>query len=478
MRQLSSLVLLIIFIIPAPGQDLKYIEYDTDLIPGSVHKERRAKLMAEIGNDAVAFVYAAPVRTRNADVEYQYRQDDNFLYLTGFPEPDAVLALIPKGMQVTDPADSTKTITVREILFVQPKIPLREHWNGRSYGPVGAVKLRGLEYALPVDQFQRMYSTVVFRTGARAIYVPPFASDFTGDIAETMQPVQNAIDQSRSRNFGVEFRDPTSMIYRMRAVKGPEEITLIAKASEIGALAHRQAMMSTEPGMFEYQLAGVYEYVYRANGAEYNAYPCIVGAAENSVILHYNTVRRRINAGDLVLSDCGAEYHGYATDITRTWPANGKFSAPQREIYEIVLRAQKAAIEMMRPGVSWSDISAKSGEILEDGLFRLGLIKEKNKREYRRFATHGLGHSVGLNVHDVSRSVMEPGVIYTVEPGIYIQEGAEGVDAKYYNIGVRIEDTVLVTKDGPRNLSESAPREIADIEALMKKKGVGNFQLE
>jgi Xaa-Pro aminopeptidase len=219
---------------------------------------------------------------------------------------------------------------------------------------------------------------MVFRTGAKMIYVPPFASDFMGDIAETMQPVQNAIDQSRSRNFGVEFRDPTPLVYNMRAVKGPEEIALIAKASEISALAHRQAMMSTEPGMFEYQLAGVYEYVYRAKGAEYNAYPCIVGAAENSVVLHYNIVRRRINNGDLVLSDCGAEYHGYATDVTRTWPANGKFSKEQRQIYEIVLSAQKAAMEMMRPGVSWSDISAKSGEILEDGLFRLGLIKEKN----------------------------------------------------------------------------------------------------
>ncbi|MEX1138541.1 MAG: aminopeptidase P N-terminal domain-containing protein [Bacteroidota bacterium] len=473
--------ILILFFVLIPslyGQDVKYVEYDTDLIPGSVHKERRAKVMAEIGNDAVAFFYAASMRTRNADVEYQYRQDDNFLYLTGFPEPNAVLALIPKGLQVTDPADSTKMITVREILFVHPKDPLREHWNGRVYGPVGAMKLRGLEYALPVDQFERMYSSMVFRTGARTVYVPPFASDFTGDIAETMQPLQNTIDQTRIRHVGIEFRDPTSLVYNLRAIKGPEEIALIAKASEITALAHRQAMMSTEPGMFEYQLAGVYEYVYRAKGAEYNAYPCIVGAAENSVVLHYNGVRRRINGGDLILADCGAEYHGYATDVTRTWPANGKFSAPQREIYEIVLRAQKAAMAMMRPGVSWSDISAKSGEILEDGLFRLGLIKEKNQREYRRFATHGLGHSVGLNVHDISRAVMEPGVIYTVEPGIYIQEGAEGVDPKYFNIGVRIEDTVLVTKDGPRNLSESAPREIADIEALMKKKGVGNFHLD
>lgn len=237
-------------------------------------------------------------------------------------------------------------------------------------------------------------------------------------------------------------------------------------------------MMSCEPGMFEYELQGVYEFVYRKFGAEYNGYPCIVGAGENSVILHYNTVRRKINDGDLVLADCGGEYHGYTTDITRTFPANGRFSKEQRQIYELVLKAQKAAIAMMKPGTAWSDISDTAAGIVEDGLIALGLVKQKNGREFRRFYTHGLGHSVGLNVHDISSPVMESGVIYTVEPGIYIQEGAEGVDARYYNIGVRIEDTILVTEGGPKNLSEGAPREIDEIESLMKKKGIGNAEVK
>lgn len=470
-------ILFLLLVLPAAAQDLKYIEYDTDLIPASVHKARRERLMTVIGNDAIAVFYAAPVRTRNADVEYQYRQDDNFLYLTGFPEPNAVLLLVPKGIQVRNPADPSATTTVREILFVQPRDALREHWEGRRYGPEGAMKLRGLEYALPVEEFQRVFNTA-FRGRPQVLYVPPFAGDFTGEIAKTMEPVQNFIDLTRSRHFMVEQRDPTSLVYNQRRVKEPEEIALIAKISEISAQAHRQAMMSCEPGMYEYELQAIYEYMYRKFGGEYNGYPCIVGAAENSVVLHYNTVRRQIKNGDLVLADCGGEYHGYTTDITRTFPANGKFTREQRQIYEIVLKAQTAAIAMMKPGNSWNDISETAAGIVEDGLIALGLVKEKNGREFRRFYTHGLGHSVGLNVHDVSSPVMEAGVIYTVEPGIYIQEGAEGVDAKYYNIGVRIEDTVLVTESGPKNLSASAPREIADIEALMKKKGIGNVEVK
>ncbi|MBI4417732.1 MAG: aminopeptidase P N-terminal domain-containing protein [Ignavibacteriales bacterium] len=336
--------------------------------------------MNEIGNDAAAVYYAAPQRTRNADVEYQYRQDDNFLYLTGFPEPNAVLMLVPKGMQVRNPADTSTTMTVREILFVQPRNPVREHWNGRLYGPEGAMKLRGLEFALPIDQFERMLGSVMFRSRPALLYFPPFASDLTGEIATTLEPLQNFIDQTRIRNLATELRDPTAMVYRHRRVKSVEEIVLITKASEIAATAHRQAMMSCEPGMYEYELQGVYEFVYRKFGAEYNAYPCIVGAGENTVILHYNSVRRKINDGDLVLADCGAEYHGYATDVTRTFPANGKFSKEQRQIYEIVLRAQKAAIAMMRPGTSWSEISKKAADVVNEGLFALGLIKDKDGR--------------------------------------------------------------------------------------------------
>lgn len=468
------LFLMLVFAQSLGAQSVQYLEYDKDLIDVAVYKARRDKLNEEIGKEAVAIFYSAPERTRNADVEYQYRQDDNFYYLTGFVEPNAVLILVPKGHSVRDPRDTSKTMTVTEMLFVEARNPVREHWNGRMYGPEGVMQLRGVQYATTIDRFQPMIGGIFFRGQAKSLYIPPFPGDFAGDIKETMKPMLGLIDLSRSNHLQVELRDPSPIVYRMRAVKAPEEVAMITKASQIGALAHRQAMMSCEPGMYEYELQGIYEYVYRKKGAEYNAYPCIVGAAENSVILHYNTVRRQIKEGDLVLADCGAEYHGYATDITRTFPANGKFSPAQRRIYEIVLAAQNAAMEMLKPGAAWSDLSEKAAQVVEEGLFKLGLTKEKNGRDYRRFFTHGLGHPVGLNVHDISKPVMEAGMVYTIEPGIYIQEGAEGVDPSYYNIGVRIEDTILVTAAGYKNLSADAPREIEEIEKLMKKKGIGN----
>jgi len=196
------------------------------------------------------------------------------------------------------------------------------------------------------------------------------------------------------------------------------------------------------------------------------------------VILHYDTNRRTIADGDIVLADCGAEYHNYASDVTRTFPANGKFSAPQRKIYQIVLDAQNSAIGMMRPGVAWTDVTAKADSVLENGLYALGIVKEKNKREFRRFYPHGLGHAVGLDVHDVSSVIMMPGIVYTVEPGIYIPDNIQGIDAQYFNLGVRIEDDILITSDGHKILSEEAPREIEQIEALMKQKGIGALPIE
>lgn len=459
------------------AQDLRYIEYDTDLTSPASHRERREKLMADIGENAVAIFYSAPVRNRNADVDYEYRQDDNFYYLTGFREPNAILFLVPKGMSVKDPQDTTTTITVREILFVQPRNALRETWTGRRYGPEGAMKLRGLQYATTNDQLQSLYNRVMFSVRPTILYVPPFTSDFSGEIAELMRPIMNAIDNMKTRHSQVELRDPSPKVYRMRAIKSEEEIQLLTRATQISALAHNQAMMSCEPGMYEYELSAIYEYVFRKMGAEYAGYPNIVGAAENSIILHYNTNRRQIKNGDMVLADCAAEYRGYSSDVTRSWPSNGRFSPAQRAIYQIVLDAQNAAIGMMKPGVAWNDVSTKVEEVIEDGLFKLGLIKEMNRREFRKFYLHGIGHPVGLNVHDISLPVLEAGMVYTIEPGIYIGE-REDVDAKYHNIGVRIEDVVLVTAAGPKLLSSDSPREISEIEALMKKKGIGNQPLK
>lgn len=454
---------------------LKYIQYDTDLISPATYKARRDSVMKMIGQDAAAIFYSAPERMRNADVDYLYRQSDNFYYLTGFTEPNSILILSPKGIKIKI-NDSTSQ-TVNEALFVQEKNPMAETWTGRRYGSEGAIKLIGLQFAMTNDKFKSAFSSVMF-SGIKYLYAPAITSDVNGEIRDLLSPLQNWIDNVKVRNSKVELRDPSAMVHTMRIIKSKEEIEMLKKASEISAIAHNQAMMSVEPGIFEYELQALYEYLFRRQGAEYTGYPCINGAGENSVILHYNTNRKKINNGDLVLSDCAAEYRGYSSDVTRTYPANGKFTKEQKEIYQVVLNAQNAAIGVIKPGVLWRDVSAAADSVIENGLFALGIIKEKDGKKFRKFFNHGLGHPVGLNVHDVGQSTLVAGMLYTVEPGIYIPETSVGVDPKYLNIGVRIEDVILVTETGNKNFSEGTPREINEIESLMKKKGIGNQPLK
>jgi Xaa-Pro aminopeptidase len=456
------------------AQDLKYIEYETDLLPPAWHQARRDTLMAQLGDSAIAVFFSSPERTRNNDVEYQYRQDDNFYYLSGFTEPNSILLLAPRGISVPAIDDASKSITTREVLFVQPRNLQMEQWTGRRYGPEGATKLRGIGYAALNTKFAEIFSSALSQN-IKYLYVPRFRDDFSGLIAKLAGVVKDSLEGLKK---SYEVKDPSALIRRMRVVKTAEEIQLLTKATEISAAAHRQAMMSCEPGMGEYELQAVYEYVFKKMGAESNGYPCIVGAAENSVILHYESDRRKINAGDVLLADCAAEYHGYSSDVTRTYPVNGKFSKAQKEIYQIVLDAQTAAIKMMKPGVAWRDVSWKSDSILKEGMYRIGLISDTSGAEYRKFYMHGLGHPVGLDVHDAGAPVLQEGMLYTVEPGIYVMDNIEGVPPQYKNIGVRIEDVVLVTKDGSKNLSAGAPREIAEIEKLMAKKGIGNQPLK
>ena len=459
------------FLFSGTPDDLKSIQYDTDLISPSTYKARRDSVMKLIGDDAAVILYSAPERIRNADVEYSYRQDDNFYYLTGFTEPNSILMLSSKGIKVK--VDDSTTKTVNEILFVQERDPQKETWTGRRYGEEGALKLIGVQCAKTNDNFKKIFSSLLF-SGIKYVYTPSVPSTTDGELKELLTPIQNWVENSSQWNSKVELRDPNPMIRTMRIIKDKDEIAMLRKATDISVLAHNQAIMSCEPGMYEYEIQAVYEYVFKKMGAEYSGYPCINGSGENSVILHYDSNRKKITNGELVLSDCAAEYHGYSSDVTRTYPANGKFSKEQKEVYQIVLNTQKAAIEMMKTGVKWSDVTAVADSMIERGLFDLGILKIKGDKAFRKFYMHGLGHPVGLNVHDVGQSVLVSGMLYTVEPGIYIAEGAEGVDPKYYNIGVRIEDVILVTDSGNENLSAGAPREISEIESLMKKKGIGN----
>lgn len=474
MRIILLLTTLLSFLV-AQQNELKYLQYDTDLIPPSEYKARRDSVMSMIGPNAAAIFYSAPERMRNGDVNYLYRQADNFYYLTGFTEPNAILMLIPKGMSVR--INDSTTQTVNEMLFVQNRDPHAETWTGRRYGTEGAMKLLGVQTALTNDKFKSLFQRLLF-SGISYLYAQPVTSDVTGTLLELLSPIQSFVDNVKRRNSKIELRDPNAMVHTMRIVKSKNEIEMLRKATHISVVAHNQAMMSVEPGMYEYELQALYEYVFQRQGAEYYGYPCINGAGENSVILHYNTNRKKINNGDIVLSDCAAEYRGYSSDVTRTYPANGKFTKEQKEIYQIVLNAQNAAIATIKPGVLWNEVTAAADSVIAEGLFALGITNSKTGMAFKKFFNHGLGHPVGLNVHDVGQEKLVPGMLYTVEPGIYIPENSEGVDQKYWNIGVRIEDVILVTETGNENLSAGAPREIAEIEALMKKKGIGNQPLK
>jgi Xaa-Pro aminopeptidase len=466
---ISILLALLICAVDVLGQVQNHSIYDTDLMSPLVFKAHRENLMKEIGDGSVAFFFAAPQRNRNNDVDYQYRQNDNFYYLTGMSEPNSAVALIPSGVNVKDLKDSSKTISVREILFVQPRDSARELWVGRRLGPEGAMEVLGFEYAQENDQFGIWVGRLI--SASKIAYAPPVPTGCTEEIAGLTKPLSNAAVRLGSL---VEFRDPTRIVAKMRAVKSPEEISMIQKAVDITCDAHRQVMMSAEPGMHEYELQAVFEYVFRREGAEYTAYPCIVGGGENSVILHYNTNRRMLSSGDIVVMDCAAEYHDYAADVTRTIPINGTFTDAQREIYELVLQAQQEAIKMMKPGADFqADVQRRAVEVIQTGLMNLGIIRSKD--EYKKFFPHGVGHPVGLCVHDVGgEGKLEPGMVWTIEPGIYIPDGSPGVDPKYYNTGVRIEDDVLITENGNKVMSAAAPKTIEEIERLMKKRGIGN----
>jgi Xaa-Pro aminopeptidase len=473
-----ALFVILSLISPAFAQEnerLKYLQYDTDVITPSEYRMRRDSVMKMIGPDAAAVFYSAPERMRNGDVDYQYRQADNFFYLTGFTEPNSMLILSPKGIR-TKTNDST-TVTANEILFVQAPNQMAEAWTGRRYGTDGAITILGFQTAQPNDKFKNGFQQTLF-SGIKYLYAQPVTSDVTGQMRELLSPMVSYADNVKRNNSKIELRDPNAMIHTMRIIKSKQEIEMVRKATEISTIAHQQAMASVEPGMYEYELQALYEYAFQRQGAEFYGYPCINGAAENSVILHYNTNRKKIGNGDIVLSDCAAEYRGYSSDVTRSYPANGKFTKEQKDIYQIVLNAQKAAIAKIRPGALWSEVSAAADSVIAGGLFSLGIIKQKEGMGFKKYFNHGLGHPVGLNVHDVGQATLVAGMLYTVEPGIYIPEKSDGIDPKYFNIGIRIEDVILVTETGSENLSAGAPREITEIETLMKKKGIGNQPLK
>ncbi|MEW6354674.1 MAG: Xaa-Pro aminopeptidase [Pseudomonadota bacterium] len=426
--------------------------------------KRRRQLMHMMGDGAIAILPTAPVRLRNRDVEYPYRPDSDFYYLTGFPEPEACAVLIPGRKQG------------EYILFNRERDEQMEIWNGRRAGQEGACAEYGADDAFPITDIDDILPGLMEHCD-RVYYT-------MGTHPEFDQSVMTWVNQIRKKSRAGsqpprEFVALDHLLHEMRLFKSPAEVKAMRRAAQISAAAHRRAMQVCRPGLMEYQIEAELRHEFMRAGSRAPAYNPIVGGGANACILHYTENNAPLNDGELLLIDAGAEYDGYAGDITRTFPINGRFSPAQREIYEIVLEAQLAAIDKVRPGNHWDEPHEAAVRALTQGLIRIGLLKGKlatliKEQAYRRFYMHRTGHWLGMDVHDVGSykegdawRLLEPGMVLTVEPGLYIAAGSKGVPKKWWNIGVRIEDDVLVTRNGPDVLSKDAPKSIADIEALM-----------
>ena len=420
-------------------------------LPKEEFGERRTRVFAQMQPNSALLLFSEIEKRRNNDCSYPFRQDSYFWYLTGFNEPNAALLLLKTEQ------------TEKAIIFLRPRDPLLETWNGRRLGVEHAPQQLNVNEAYSIEEFATVLPKILKNLTA-LYYVPEIHT--WGDKLVTESAV----------NFN-EILDWRPMLSEMRLIKSPNEIRLMQQAGQITALGHIKAMQTTRPNRFEYEIESDILHEFNRHCARFPSYNSIVAGGNNACILHYTENDRPLNDGDLVLIDAGCEFAMYAGDITRTFPVNGKFSQPQREIYELVLKAQKRAIELLVPGNSIKQANDEVIRIKTQGLVDLGILKGDvdtliEQQAYRQFYMHGLGHWLGLDVHDVGsygqdkQRILEIGMVITVEPGIYISEDAD-VPEQYKGIGVRIEDNLLMTEYGNKILTAAAPKEIADIENLM-----------
>ena len=421
------------------------------------------EFMCRMEPNSVAIIPSAREATRSNDTHYRFRQDSDFFYLTGFEEPDAIAVIKPsQSPQYT--------------LFVRPRDPEREIWDGRRAGVDGARQDFGADESFPIAEFDEKLTDIL--DGAERLY---YRLGVNSDLDDTIirQIARMRAINRKPIHPPQTIIDPATVIHEQRVLKSPEEIEIMQRAADIAAEAHVEAMKAVRPGMNEYEVEALIERVFREKGAAAPAYTSIVGAGPNATVLHYINNDGQLRDGDLLLVDAGAEYKGYASDITRTYPINGRFTKPQREIYELVLKAQKACVEMVRPGVTHDELKQHSIEVITEGMVELGLLKGNTEelikeKKHEQFYMHGLGHMLGIDVHDVGRyyygkesRALEPGVVMTVEPGIYVSVATKDIPEQYLGIGVRIEDDVLCTQNGPRVLTTKVPKEVDEIEQLM-----------
>jgi Xaa-Pro aminopeptidase len=431
-----------------------------------VYRARRDALLKSMrarSGGGVALVPTAAEVARNRDSYFPYRHDSYFYYLTGFPEPEAVVAL------VADPEGD------RHVLFCREKNEEREIWDGFRYGPDAAREIFGFDEAYPISELPETLPKIA--SDRPAVFTP------LGLFEPWDRRVTDLLNEVRSRaRTGVsapeEIVDVRGVLDTMRLVKDEHELALMRRACAISGGAHLRAMRATHPGMFEYQVEAELIHEFLREGAQAVAYSSIVASGPNACVLHYRDNDRQMNDGDLLLIDAGCEYRGYASDITRTFPVNGRFSGPQRDVYALVLAAQLACIDAVKPGVPFHDYHKVAERVLAQGFIDLGLIAGPldaalEQGTYKQFYMHRAGHWLGMDVHDAGlyrvrgeSMQLAPGMVLTVEPGAYIRP-ADNVPERFWNIGVRIEDDVLVTKDGCENLTPIAPKTVDDIEAVV-----------
>jgi Xaa-Pro aminopeptidase len=425
---------------------------------------RRRRLMELVGRGSIAILPTAVERIRNRDVHYPFRPDSDFYYLTGFPEPEAVAVFVPGRAQG------------EFVLFCRERDPERETWDGRRAGLEGACASFGADDAFPIADLDDILPGLL-ENRDRIFYTMGFDPEFDQRVLGWLNRVRGKARQGV--NAPEEFVTLAHVIHELRLYKGRAEVRTMRRAAEIAAEGHRQAMLCCRPGMYEYQIEAVLNHSFTQAGSRAPAYPAIVGGGVNGCILHYRENESVLQDGDLLLIDAGAEYECYASDITRTFPVNGRYSELQREVYELVLEAQLAAIDKCRAGNHWDDPHQAAVKVLTKGLVGLGLLKGRvptlvKQEAYKPYYMHRTGHWLGMDVHDVGDykvggqwRLLEAGMVMTVEPGLYFIPGTKGLPKRLAGIGIRIEDDVLVTRGEPDVLSRGAPKAVAEIEALM-----------
>jgi Xaa-Pro aminopeptidase len=433
-------------------------------IPRSTFANRRERLAQLMGPRSVAVFHSPPEALRNGDAHYRFRQSSDLLWLTGFAEPECAIVMRPGAEKD------------RFVMFVRPRDPEREVWDGRRAGVEGAVKEYGADVAYPISQLAEKLPGLI--GGTDDLYWSlglDEAADhlISGSIAR-MRMAERRLGRPPRRVI-----DPRVALHELRLIKTSEEIDTLARAAAVTGEAHVAAMKAAKPGAFEYELEAAIEYTFRKRGAVGPGYTTIVGAGKNATILHYIENRDRLEAGDLVLVDAGAEVDWYTADVTRTFPCGGKFSPAQRRAYEVVLRAQEEAVRATKPSATIDGIHDKVVEILTAGMIDLGLLKGTAQERitdgaYKKYYMHRTSHWLGMDVHDVGSYFsdaggarpLEPGHVITIEPGLYVAADDESAPAELRGVGIRIEDDILVTPEGHRNLTAEIPKQIADLERI------------